>query len=253
MPTKKEIRRWKTVHIPQAMKALKEAYEAVFYDRYRETCGTGKLGFRQYLENFEKMVSALSNAIYMVQLQRYHDNGMDADNMGPVHFYHELYHFIETVRTDGDVRKDGYVPMVVLERYLVQVHRFLDTKDFDRFSVFSEDCFEKWHWWGWDYSPEDKAYIIADEYLEEYVEAYDYRSKIERFGVSELKDRLSRNERSIVRRMKKADKWSRDCKYRCYDASRAAYRGGKKGNPLCSYGGAVVKRCTRKKCPKNNL
>jgi len=207
MPTKEEIKRWKDVHIPEAMGKLKEAYGAVYNDAYRAS-GVGF--FKRYLKRFERMLDQMVTAVETVQLKRYYDTGKDPSgggldiDSGPIHFFHEAVHFIMNARYN-QTRVEDKKAMVVLEKYLIQVHVFLERKEFDRFSVY--DYFDGHeYWWNWVYSEEDHVYTIADEDLEEYVKAYNIGEKWDnefgRDSIEQGNDRICRMLRNVIKRLK---------------------------------------------------
>lgn len=206
MPTDEEVRLWKEVHIPQYMEALRVAYRAVYDDPYRLS-GVGN--FKRYLNMFDKMLSAMGDAVDMVLMKRCHDSGLAGGKFDsecrPIHFFHEVYHFIQTIRYYNKTHEDDRKAMPVLEKYLVQAHIFLDRGEFDHFSVYSGDCGGGHHWWNFVYSEEDHVYTVADEDLEEYCTAYNIMAKwTDEFGrvaIENGHDRICRMLRNVVKRM----------------------------------------------------
>jgi hypothetical protein len=212
MPTVEEMKLWREKHIPEAMKAAREAYEAVYNDPYRSS-GVGY--FKRYLNKFDKMISAMAHAVDIVLLKRFFDNkvvpegGLDCSS-GPIEFYHELNHFIMNARCNKTHEEDR-AAMPVLEKYLVQVHVFLDRGEFDQFSVYSRDCDGKYHWFSYFYDETVKGYTVTDEDLDEWVEAFNIREKLDfapdaeehmLFGDSYL----TRNLQSVLKRLRKHEK-----------------------------------------------
>lgn len=200
MPTEEELRKWEQEHIPEYMDKLREAYNEVYNDVYRET----QHGyFKRYLKKYERMLHALAEAVSWVQVLRDHDHGDDPD-IKPIHFFHEAFHFVENCKYHTKLSEDSGA-MIILERYLIQVHRFLDTKVFDRFSVYSGDCWGNRLWFDFVYSEEDKCYIVADEYVEDYAKAYNliekYRNDPDSFDLSRWNNRITRDCASVLRRM----------------------------------------------------
>jgi hypothetical protein len=206
MPTEEEVRLWKEVHIPEAMGKLREAYRAVYDDPYRAS-GAGQ--FKRYLNKFDKMLSAMGDAVDMVLMKRCHDNGVKNHQFDsecrPIHFFHEASHFIMNARYNKTHEEDQKA-IPILEKYLVQVHVFLDRGEFDRFSVYSGDCGGNKGWWNYVYDEEDRVYTVADEDLEEYAKAYNIMAKwaadkTARGWVEHGKDRISRMLRNVIKRM----------------------------------------------------
>jgi hypothetical protein len=200
MPTREELRKWKEEHIPEYMNKLREAYNEVYNDVYRES----QHGyFKRYLKKFQNMLNAMGTAVSYVHMLRDYEHDNDPD-IQPLLFFHEAHHFIENCKGHKTLAEDSGA-MVILERYLIQVHRFLDTKEFDRFSVYSGDCWGGHQWFDFTYSEEDKAYVVADEYVEDYAKAYNlvekYKNGPEYFDLSFWKSRITRNHVSVLRRM----------------------------------------------------
>lgn len=208
MPTEEELRRWETEHIPEYMGKLREAYEAVYNDPYREA---GHGNFKRYLVKYERMISAMGTAVDWVQMLWSHDRNNDP-NIQPIHFFHEWSHFVQNCKYYTKQSEDT-AAMLVLERYLTQVHHFLDTKKFDRFSVYSGDCWGNHHWWDFVYIEKDRVYTVADEYVEDYAKAYDLIEKNKNcpdsFDVKRWDNRLVRDAASVLRRLKEQKKKKR--------------------------------------------
>jgi len=159
MPTAEEIRLWKELHIPEAMGRLREAYRAVYDDPYRAN-GTGF--FKRYLNRFDHMVHAMAEAMTMVYAPRW---AIDKrEDVMPWYFFHQVNMHIFHAK-HGETHADDCRAMVVLEKYLIQVHHFLDTQKFNRFTVYEHN--EK-RWWDYEFIEEDGVYSIVDEQLQEY-------------------------------------------------------------------------------------
>jgi hypothetical protein len=201
MPTEEELRKWEQKHIPEYMDKLRKAYEEVYNDVYRET----QHGyFKRYLKKFQRMLDAMEAAVSWVQMLRSHEHNNNP-HISPIHFFHEADHFVENCKYHTKLSEDSGA-MIILERYLIQVHRLLDTKKFDRFSVYSGDCWGNHLWFDFVYSEEDKAYVVADEYVEDYAKAYNlvekYKNGPDSFDLSRWNNRITRNCVSVLRRLK---------------------------------------------------
>lgn len=197
MPTEAELKKWKEVHIPEAMGNLRRAYEAVYNDAYRAS-GVGF--FRRYLNRFDHMVSVMADALKIVYAPRW-STGKREDAM-PWRFFHDVFTHIFNAK-HGETDEDDKNAMVILEKYLMQVHHFLDTQKFDLFTVYSSN--EK-RWWDYEFIKEDGIYSIADDQLEEYAATYkgtilkQYREGLKAGGWSDPKH-WTQSMQSVARRL----------------------------------------------------
>lgn len=177
---------------------LKEAYDNVKNHQYRVD-RAGRLS--HYITAFEDMIHIFSGAISL-----YADMPYDFAST-PNMLFHEIYHFLKRVE---DSRKDHgeqqhSSDLIVLERYLVQVHHFIDTKKIDEFSVYLRG-----EWYKFRYFPDVRVYSVVDEHIDKYVNNYfqmknpdkEELERIKRF--SERGDIICRCHLSIYNRLSDA-------------------------------------------------
>lgn len=206
MPTEEELRKWKEVHIPEAMGKLREAYRAVYDDAYRAN-GTGF--FKRYLNRFDHMIQVMAETVSVVYAPRWSTD--KREDVMPWLFFHDVNAHVFRAK-ENETQADDCKATIVLEKYLMQVHRFLDTQKFNRFTVYEHN--EK-RWWDYEFIKEDGVYSIVDEQLEEYAATYkdgilkQYREGLKAGGWNDPEKHWNPWSLSIVRRLMEKKKEGR--------------------------------------------
>jgi hypothetical protein len=159
-----------------------------------------------YVYAFKEMVEA-----FIDLWQFYEDFSKPEHNYdGPDKFFHEVHHLL--LRAEDNKTEHGEVEhkkdMIKLDRYLNQIHVFLETKRFDKFDVYLETNDGRGGWFTFRYYPEDKCYSVSDECLDKYTKIWGgwlSKENIERLNDFPT-DRIHRCGLSIVRRLKERKK-----------------------------------------------
>lgn len=178
--------------VDEAFLKLAKLYKVVWDDPYWRHLKGDVAGFKRYLKKFDRMMDTVGDAIQLVGRAIFKNNVM---------FGHDIFTFIEMARydkTDEECLRDREILVV----YLRQVGEFINTRKFDRYSVYSTN--EK-RWWTEEFIEADGVFAIADSQLKEF-EAVNhvlkhYREGEKRGGWDDPEKHWSPPWKSIARRL----------------------------------------------------